>query len=168
HDWRATLWLRDPSAAPAVSLSRRLRERVRLAGPADGSEGQHLAASGIAVAASSGAAPAPQLVLRALAGGAVPVASRLPEYAEALREGELGLLFEPRDSVTLAAQLERLVADPKLLDQFRGRIRKAHSELEWSRAAEEFEQLYAEIAGRRHASDGKAQVRKRLADRDFI
>ncbi|MFL5868987.1 MAG: PHP-associated domain-containing protein, partial [Thermoleophilaceae bacterium] len=76
--------------------------------------------------------------------------------------------FEPRDSVTLAAQLERLVADPKLLDQFRGRIRKAHSELEWSRAAQEFEQLYAEIAGRRHASDGKAQVRKRLADRGFI
>ena len=168
HDWRATIWLRDPAAAPAVSLSRRLRERVRLAGPADGSEGQHLAAASIAVAGSSGAAPAPQLVLRAMAGGAVPVASRLPEYEEAIREGELGLLFEPRDSVTLAAQLERLVADPKLLDQFRGRIRKAHSELEWSRAAEEFEQLYAEIAGRRHASDGKPQVRKRLADRGFI
>jgi hypothetical protein len=36
-DWRATIWLRDPASAPAVSLSRRLRERVRLAGPADGS-----------------------------------------------------------------------------------------------------------------------------------
>jgi glycosyltransferase involved in cell wall biosynthesis len=166
--WRATIWLRDPTAAPAVSLSRRLRERVRLAGPADGSEGQHLAAATIAVAASSGAAPAPQLVLRALAGGAVPVASRLPEYEEALRAGELGLLFEPRDSLTLAAQLERLLADPQLLDQYRGRIRQAHQELGWGRAAGEFERLYSDVAARRHESDVKGQVKKRLGGRDFI
>jgi glycosyltransferase involved in cell wall biosynthesis len=166
-DWRATIWLRDPAAAPAVSLPRRLRERVRLAGPADGSEGQHLATASIAVAASAGAAPAPQLVLRALAGGAVPVAARLPEYEEALRDGELGLLFEPRDSFTLAAQLERLITDPKLMEQYRGRIAKAHHELEWSRAAEEFEQLYSEIAGRRHQA-GPQGVRKRLTSRDFI
>jgi glycosyltransferase involved in cell wall biosynthesis len=166
-DWRATIWLRDPAAAPAVSLPRRLRERVRLAGPADGSEGQHLATASIAVAASAGAAPAPQLVLRAMAGGAVPVAARLPEYEEALRDGELGLLFEPRDSFTLAAQLERLITDPKLMEQYRGRIAKAHHELEWSRAAEEFEQLYSEIAGRRHQA-GPQGVRKRLTSRDFI
>ena len=113
-DWRATIWLRDPASAPAITLSRRLRERVRLAGPGDGSEAQHLARATIAVAASAGAAPAPQLVLRALAGGAVPVVSRLPEYEEVLREGELGLLFEPRDALTLAAQLERLIAGPEL------------------------------------------------------
>ncbi|MGH2803566.1 MAG: glycosyltransferase family 4 protein, partial [Thermoleophilaceae bacterium] len=53
-DWRATIWLRDPASAPAVSLSRRLRARVRLAGPADGSEAQHLARADIAVAASAG------------------------------------------------------------------------------------------------------------------
>ncbi|MGH2741142.1 MAG: glycosyltransferase family 4 protein, partial [Thermoleophilaceae bacterium] len=49
-DWRATIWLRDPSSAPAVSLSRRMRERVRLAGPADGSEAQHLARADVVVA----------------------------------------------------------------------------------------------------------------------
>src|SRR6185436_2080071 len=89
-EWSATIWLHDPAAAPAPTLSRRLRERVQLAGPADGSEAQHLARATISVAASTGAAPAPQLVLRALAGGAVPVVSRLPQYEEALREGELG------------------------------------------------------------------------------
>jgi predicted metal-dependent phosphoesterase TrpH/glycosyltransferase involved in cell wall biosynthesis len=167
-DWTATIWLRDPAAAPAVSLPRRLRDRVRLAGPADGSEAQHLARASIAVAGSSGAAPAPQLVLRALAGGAVPVASRLPVYEEALRDGELGLLFEPRDSYTLAAQLERLVSDEKLLDRFRGRIDKAHSELEWSRAAAEFEDLYGDIARRRHDPDAKKAVRKRLSGRELI
>jgi glycosyltransferase involved in cell wall biosynthesis len=166
-DWRATIWLRDPASAPAVSLSRRLRQRVRLAGPTDGSEAQHLARADVAVAASAGAAPAPQLVLRALAGGAVPVVSRLPQYEEALRDGELGLLFEPRDSITLAAQLERLIAEPPLLRDFGERIEAAHGELEWSRTAAEFEDLYEEIAARRHG-DGRPNVQRRLAERDYI
>jgi predicted metal-dependent phosphoesterase TrpH/glycosyltransferase involved in cell wall biosynthesis len=166
-DWRATIWLRDPASAPAVSLSRRLRERVRLAGPADGSEAQHLARATIAVAASAGAAPAPQLVLRALAGGAVPVVARLPQYEEALREGELGLLFEPRDAVTLAAQLERLIAEPQLVVHFKERIDAVHPQLEWSRVAEQFEALFDEIAARRHG-DGRPDVQQRLARRGFI
>ncbi len=166
-DWRATIWLRDPAAAAPVNLSRRLRERVRLAGPADGSEAQHLARADIAVAASAGAAPAPQLVLRALAGGAVPVVSRLPQYEEALRDGELGLLFEPRDAITLAAQLERLVADPSLVADFAGRVKDAHADLEWSRVAAEFEALFEEIAARRHGN-GRPQVQQRLQERDYI
>ena len=166
-DWRATIWLRDPAAAPAVSLSRRLRERVRLVGPADGSEAQHLARADIAVAASAGAAPAPQLVLRALAGGAVPVVSRLPQYEEALRDGELGLLFEPRDAITLAAQLERLIGDPSLVADFVGRVEDAHAYLEWSRVADEFEALFEEIAARRHGN-GRPQVQRLLQERDYI
>jgi glycosyltransferase involved in cell wall biosynthesis len=166
-DWRATIWLRDPASAPPVNLSRRLRERVRLAGPADGSEAQHLARADIAVATSAGAAPAPQLVLRALAGGAVPVVSRLPQYEEALRDGELGLLFEPRDAITLAAQLERLIADPALVADFATRVRGAHADLEWSRVAAEFEALFEEIAARRHG-DGRPHVQERLRERDYI
>jgi glycosyltransferase involved in cell wall biosynthesis len=166
-DWRATIWLRDPATAAAVNLSRRLRERVRLAGPADGSEAQHLARADIAVAASAGTARAPQLVLRALAGGAVPVVSRLPQYEEALRDGELGLLFEPRDAITLAAQLERLLADPSMLSDFAARVEAAHGDLEWSRVAGEFEELFEEIAARRHGN-GRPQLRQRLAERDYI
>ncbi|HEY1277051.1 MAG TPA: glycosyltransferase [Thermoleophilaceae bacterium] len=167
-DWRATIWLRDPETAPAVALSRRLRDRVRLAGPGDGSEAQHLARARIVVAASTGTAPAPQLVLRALAGGAVPVVTRLPQYEEALRDGELGLLFEPRDADTLAAQLERLLSGPELLDDLSARIREAHPDLTWSRTADEFEALYTEIAARRHTATGKPAVRKRLSARDYI
>jgi glycosyltransferase involved in cell wall biosynthesis len=167
-DWRATVWLRDPAAAPAVTLPRRLRDRVRVAGPEDGSEAQHLARARIAVAASAGTSPAPQLVLRALAGGAVPVVARLPQYEEAVREGELGLLFEPRDAVTLAAQLERLIAAPALMETFGGRIEQAHPQLEWSRVAAEFEQLFERIAARRHQVDRGAQLRKRLRERPYI
>ena len=166
-DWRATIWLREPASAPTISLSRRLRERVSLAGPADGSEAQHLARATIAVAASSGTAPAPQLVLRALAGGAVPVVTRLPQYEEALREGELGLLFEPRDALTLSAQLERLISDPALVDGYARRIEAVHAQLEWSHTADGFEALFEEIAARRHGN-GSATVQKRLAERPFI
>jgi glycosyltransferase involved in cell wall biosynthesis len=167
-DWRATIWLRDPAAATAPTLSRRLRERVTLAGPADGSEAQYLARAAIAVAASAGYSPAPQLVLRSMAGGAVPVVSRLPQYEELLREGELGPLFEPRDALTLAAQLERLLRDPKLLSGYAAAIREARSDIDWSRVADEFEELYERIAARRHDANGRAQVRKRLREKDFI
>ena len=49
------------------------------------------------VAASLGTAPAPSLLRRGLAAGAVPVASRLPIYEEVLDDGAAGLLFEPGD-----------------------------------------------------------------------
>ena len=167
-DWRATIWLRDPAATTAPTLSRRMRERVTLAGPADGSEAQFLARATIAVAASSGTGPAPQLVLRAMAGGAVPVVSRLPQYEELLREGELGPLFEPRDALTLSAQLERLLRDPKLVSGYTESINAARPDIEWSRVADEFEELYERIAARRHDANGAPQLRKKLGSRDFI
>src|SRR5439155_7176121 len=105
---QATGWSREWRREPAVPLARPIRDRVRFTGPTDGSEPQQLSRADIVVVASSGIAPAPQLPFRAMAGGAVPVASRLPQYEEALAEGDRGLLFEPRDTDTLAAQLTRL------------------------------------------------------------
>jgi glycosyltransferase involved in cell wall biosynthesis len=167
-DWRATIWLHDPASASAPTLSRRLRERVTLAGPAHGSEAQHLARATIAVAASSGTAPAPQLVLRSMAGGAVPVVSRLPQYEELVRDGELGPLFEPRDALTLAAQLERLLRDPALVSGYAGAIAERRHDFDWSRVADEYEDLYERIAARRHDANGPPQLRKRLGSRGFV
>jgi glycosyltransferase involved in cell wall biosynthesis/histidinol phosphatase-like PHP family hydrolase len=164
--WRATVWTRDRTLPP--NLSKTLRDRVRFAGPADGSEAQHLAAADVVVAASAGAAPAPQLLFRAMAGGAVPVASRLPTYEEALADGERGLLFEPRDADTLAGQLERLVTDTALRDGLRSRIHDLRPELDWSRTADEFDGLFAEIAGRRRPLNGSSPLRTRLASRKLI
>src|SRR5207253_10055019 len=42
-----------------------------------------------------------------------------------------------------------------------------HPWLEWSRVADEFEDLYAHIAARRHG-DGNGAVRKRLRSRELI
>jgi glycosyltransferase involved in cell wall biosynthesis len=166
--WHATIWSRLPNDLGSVTLPRGLRERVTLAGPADGSEAQHLARAQVAVAASTGTGPAPQYVLRAIAGGAVPVASRLPEYEEALDDGERGLLFEPRDADMLSAQLQRLVADRDLRGRLHDRGRDAHSEIEWSTTAERFEEIYRRVATRRHSADGKPVVGKRLSSRGHI
>jgi predicted metal-dependent phosphoesterase TrpH/glycosyltransferase involved in cell wall biosynthesis len=166
--WRATVWSRVQAIEPAVPLSRALRERVRFCGPGDGSEAQFLASSQIAVAASAGVSPAPQYLLRAVAGGAVPVASRLPVYEEVLAEGERGLLFEPRDSLTLASQLERLIADEGLRARLHSGCNKARNELTWEATTDAIEELYGQIAARRHDPDGNATMRKRLGSNGFI
>jgi predicted metal-dependent phosphoesterase TrpH/glycosyltransferase involved in cell wall biosynthesis len=166
--WHVTVWSRLPDAQPAVPLPRAIRDRVRFVGPEQGSEAQHLAAADIVVAASNGVAPAPQMLLRAMAGGAVPVASRLPLYEEVLGDGDLGLLFEPRDADTLSAQLARLVAETPLRKQLAERVAETRESLQWSRVADEFEALYAQVAARRHSVEGKPDVRKRLRGRDLI
>jgi predicted metal-dependent phosphoesterase TrpH len=98
----------------------------------------------------------------------VPVASRLPQYEEALADGDRGLLFEPRDTQTLAGQVARLVADTKLRERLRGQVAELHPQLEWSRVADEFEDLYARIAARRHEPDASPALVKRLRSRDLI
>jgi glycosyltransferase involved in cell wall biosynthesis len=164
--WRATVWSRERGIQPA--LPRTIRDRIRFTGPADGSEAQALATADIVVASSSGTAPAPQLLFRAMAGGAVPVASRLRTYEEALAEGERGLLFEIRDADTLAGQLERLVSDRKLRDGFHDRVHALRPALDWSRVADAFEELYAEVAARRKPIAAPGAVAKRLKDRPLI
>jgi hypothetical protein len=166
--WAATVWARQPHALPQISLSRAIRDRVRFAGPEDASDAQVVARAQVFVAASNGTAPAPHTLLRAMAGGTVPVAARLPQYEELLDDGELGLLFEPRDTEVLAGQLTRLVSDRDLRESLRKRVCAIHDGLSWSRVADEFEALYGEIAGRRHDPSGKPAVRKRLASRELI
>jgi hypothetical protein len=103
-----------------------------------------------------------------MAGGAVPVASRLPTYEEALADGERGLLFEVRDALTLAGPLERLVSDKALRETFHDRIHDLRPALDWSRAADAFEELYAEVAARRKPVNGVTAVAKRVKGRPLI
>ena len=164
--WRATVWSRERGIQPA--LPKAIRDRVRFTGPADGSEAQVLAGADVVVASSTGAAPAPQLIFRAMAGGAVPIASRLPTYEEALADGERGLLFEPRDADTLAGQLERLVGDGELRGRFHDRVHALRPQLDWARVADAFEELYAQVAARRKPLNGTGAVAKRVKDRPLI
>jgi glycosyltransferase involved in cell wall biosynthesis len=166
-DWTAILWSRRGFAA-VPALRREIRERVTFAGPEDASEEEVLAGADILVAASLGTAPAPSLLRRGLAAGAVPVASRLPIYEEVLDDGAAGLLFEPGDVDTLAAQLTRLLAEPGRRDALREAAAPLRATLGWDRAADQFESIYAELAARRHPADGNPAIRQRLAGRPLI
>ena len=101
-------------ARPAAAR-RDLRERVRVRRPRrTATEDELLARADVVVAASDGrrarARPA-----RARARAPAPCRSRrgCRVYEEVLGDGERGLLFEPGDVDTLAAQLERLGARPR-------------------------------------------------------
>jgi hypothetical protein len=160
-DWEAVVVsAREPT--PAAPLRASLRERVRYA-PREETDAV-LARADAVIAASDGTAPAPGVLLRALAAGAIPVAARLPVYEEVVRDGEAGLLFEPRDVETLAAQLARLAADPALA----GRLRAAPRPRPWSAVAGELEGLYHELADRRHDGRGDPALRERLSGRRLI
>src|SRR4051794_35408215 len=163
-DWEAVV--HSPSGAvPLGGLRSGVRDRVRLA---SGSETEALSGADVVVAASLGQAPAPGVLVRALAAGAVPVASRLPAYEEVLRDGDAGLLFEPGDVDTLAGQLERLARAPELLADLRERGSALRDELAWSRVADETEAIYAGLAELRHDPDPRPEVRARVGRRPLI
>jgi glycosyltransferase involved in cell wall biosynthesis len=164
--WRATVF--TPVGARPSALRSRLRERVEVVTEAETTEEQVLAAADVVVAASIGQAPAPGLLVRALGACAVPVAARLQVYEEVLREGELGLLFEPGDAETLAAQLTRLLTDDGLRGRLSGAVAETSPELAWNGVAERFEALYEEVAARRHPPRADGDVRLRLSSRRLI
>jgi predicted metal-dependent phosphoesterase TrpH/glycosyltransferase involved in cell wall biosynthesis len=165
--WEATiLSARGPSSS--TPLRPELEARVHYATPDELDEAEFLAQTDVLVAASDGAAPAPGLLLRALNAGVVPLASRLPAYEEVLSEGDLGLLFEPRDHETLAGQLERLVADADLRKRLQVAAEPVREQLTWPRVADDLEQVYARLVARRHPLTGNVELAARLRSRPRI
>ncbi|MGI8800587.1 MAG: glycosyltransferase [Solirubrobacteraceae bacterium] len=164
-DWRATV-VSPRGSATQVRAS--LRDRVAFVTPAELDRDRLLASADVVVCASDGSLPSPELLLRAIAAGVVPIASRIAVYEEALAEGERGLFFEPGDVETLTAQLERLLGDATL----RARLREAgdglRGRLAWARVAGEFEDVYATVASRRRDTAGDPELRRRISGRPLI
>jgi predicted metal-dependent phosphoesterase TrpH/glycosyltransferase involved in cell wall biosynthesis len=157
---------RGPAGGGALRAD--LRGRVRFVGPDEASEAQVLAGADVVCCASDGAFPAPGGLLRGLVAGAVPVATSLPVYEELLGEGAAGLTFHPRDDVTLAAQLSRLVDDAALRDRLRDGAAPTREQAAWRRVADDCEALYEGLDARRHTDPGDELVRRRLAARPLL
>jgi hypothetical protein len=144
-DWRASIVAPGASSA---SLRAALRARVEFV--TDETEASaRIAAADVVVLASGGAIPAPGLALEAIGAGTVPVASRIEVYEEVLGEGERGLLFEPGDVDTLAAQLARLAADRALLRRLAAAARPYRSAHTLAAVAQAHEEVYESLAARR-------------------
>ncbi len=165
--WHATVWSRRATQG-AGPLRAELRERIAFVGPGDCDEDELLSRAQIVVRASSGVAPAPGGLVRALAAGCVPVAARLPVYEELVGDGEHGLLFEPGDTETLAAQLTRLVGDPGLRARLHAAAGPLREDLSWTRVADELEEVYADLVARRHDGRGDRALRAKVAKRRRI
>jgi glycosyltransferase involved in cell wall biosynthesis len=163
-DWHATVWSAR-GTQPAGPLRRELQERIAFAGPDDCTQEELLARADATVHASAGVAPAPGALVRALAAGAVPVAARLPAYEELLGDGANGLLFEPGDGETLAAQLGRLVAEPELRARLRAAAAPLRERLRWPRVVDELEEVYDGLVALRHDGRGDRALRARVARR---
>ena len=166
-DWEATVVsARGPSSSTPLRAD--LQARVRYATPDELGEDAALARADVLVAASDGASPAPGLLLRAVAARVAPLASRLPVYEEALGVGAHGLLFEPRDIDTLAAQLQRLVDDATLRTRLVKAAAPLREGLRWPRVADELEEVYAALVARRHPLGGDPEIAFRLRTRPRI
>jgi len=160
-EWRAVVHsARGPSSSTPLRAD--LRRRVEFV--AGGDEAALLASADILVAASDGAAPQPGLVRRAQAAGAIPLVSRLPVYEELTGDGESGVVFEVRDPDALAAGLARLVTDAGL----RERLRAATVPRPYTAVADDLEDVYTRLAGRRHDDRGNPELRARLQSRPLI
>ncbi|HET6447830.1 MAG TPA: PHP-associated domain-containing protein [Conexibacter sp.] len=166
-DWHATVWSRRATQG-AGPLRAELRERIDVVGPDDCDEDALLARADVVVRASSGVAPAPGSLVRALAAGCVPVAARLPVYEELLDDGAHGLLFEPGDADTLAVQLARLIGDTALRAELRASAEPLRERLSWSRVADELEDVYAGLVAKRHDGRGDPALRASVAKRRRI
>ncbi len=165
--WRATVWSPRPLTPPAT-LSRALRELVEFVDADQVSEADALAGADVLVLASDGLRPVPGTLVRALAEGVLPVASRVGAYEELLGQGEYGLEFEPGDGQTLSTQLRRAVTEPALRDRARAQGEQLRDRFAWSRVADELEQVYARLIARRHDARGNGALRTRLRSRRMI
>ncbi len=165
HDWHATVWSRRPLAGSAT-LSRALRARIEFVDADQISEQQALAGADVLVLASEGLRAIPGTLVRALAAGLVPVASRLPVYEELLGDGEFGDGFVPGDVETLASHLSRLASTPPRRDP--AELAMLRSRFAWSRVADELEDVYATLVLRRQDGRGDRAIRARLRSRRMI
>ncbi len=88
-------------------------------------------------------------LMEAMACGCCVIASRVGGNPELIRDGETGLLFEPRDTAGLAAALGRLIENEPLRKELAaaGR-RQIHDRFSVQASADQMGEIYAELIGR--------------------
>lgn len=91
----------------------------------------------------------PVTLLEAMAAGTAVLASRLPGIAEAVQEGQSGLLVHPGDAAALAAALGQLLADPQLRRRLGAGAARRAEEYSTAAVGERYVRLLTGIAAGR-------------------
>lgn len=91
----------------------------------------------------------PKVLLEAAASGLPIIATDTPGCREVVRDGENGILVQPRNSVQLAAAMKRLIEDKSLREQYGHRAREiALREFSLDRVVQQHLDLYSHLLGR--------------------
>jgi glycosyltransferase involved in cell wall biosynthesis len=105
------------------------------------------------------------VILEALAAGNCVLVNDHPPNAETV--GDAGLYFSGRDGVpALAAQLERLLGDPDLVEEYRRRARERARRYSWDAVADRYEALLSSVWERSRPGHLPAHLVDRDGDRD--
>ena len=164
--WVARIGL-APGATPLGPLGPALRERVEVVEVKPGDEEAFLAGTDIAITASA-TTPNPLSILKAVAAGAVPIATTLEAHKDVLGEGRIGSAFMPGDAQTLAAQLDSLITDSDRRVALGRQADELRTELSTERLAREVEAVCEGLIAKRHDTRADRAVAKRIAGRKFI
>ena len=108
-----------------------------------------LASFDVLVHASVIPEPFGQVVIEGMAAGAAVIASAEGGPAEVVADGRTGLLFTPRDEVSLAASMRALAGDAQARARLGAAARETAAEYHPRRLGPRFEELYASVLARR-------------------
>ena len=135
--------MREPILAKVVELG--LGERIRMVGQQQKPE-DWLRAMEIFCLPSYANEGVPQAIVQAMLTGLPIVSTPIGAIPEAVSDGETGLLVSPRDSLALAAAIERLAADPALALRLGSAARaKAERSFSYEAMIDRMESIFAMV-----------------------
>ena len=122
-------------------------DRVRLIGPQYGAEKSWLLHNAIAFVQPSSIEGLPIALLEALAAGAFPIVSAIPENLEPVTVNgvQLGMSFPVGDEVALATTIESVLRNPQQPTFGRQLSEYVHGEYDWGSIAERTERIYRDV-----------------------
>lgn len=139
---------RRPAQETLASFPAPVRDRIRVVPRYERSE-LPLLLRGAGVLLSASLAEGFSVALpEGMAIGLTPVATAIPGAREIVRDGVNGLLVPPRDSAALARGVERLLADPELLQRLRKSAQADAQALAWPEIARRNIEVYGRVLNR--------------------
>ncbi|MEN0015917.1 MAG: glycosyltransferase [Solirubrobacteraceae bacterium] len=166
--WEARVMSTRGPSATAPLPPELARQVTFLPAGDDAAEQDLLGWSDVAVFASDGAEPEPVGVVRAIAAGSVPIATRLAAHLEVIGQDDRGLRIDVRSPASIASSIEKLARDRSLLGRLRdagGTLRSAQRP---ARVVDAVEDAYRALLARRRDPGVAPAMRRRLADRPLI
>ena len=126
-----------------------LSKRIHLVGHVSGQEKVSLYRSAQFFVCPSRREPFANVILEALASGLPVVATAVGGNRQLVIQDQHGLLSPADDISGLAANLDRCMGEPALLDRYRIAVREFIAEFDWPIVAKRYRALYEQVIAAR-------------------